>query len=167
MGFLKAIDRVIGSLLRWGCVAILGVVFVLLVGNVFIRFVPVVSFGWFDEIVELLIAWMVFLGAAALWRENEHFAITFLPDLCKGKPSGFALDVVINVIGLVFIGVFFYYSLNISLRVTDWTPVINLPKSLLYASMPVSSFFMVLYSLRNIVGSAARLIGAVPGPRAC
>jgi len=167
MGILQASDRVIGLILRWGSVAILGLVFILLIGNVFVRFFPFVSFGWFDEVIELLIAWMVFLGAAALWRENEHFAITFLPDLCKGKASGFALDILINLISLAFIGAFFYYSLNITLRVTDWTPVINMPKSLLYASMPVSGFFMVIYSLRNIFISGLRLASGEQSLRAC
>ena len=45
------------------------------------------SFGWFDEIVEMLIARVVFLGAA-LRRENEHFVVVFLPDYLKGKRAG-------------------------------------------------------------------------------
>jgi len=157
MNFLKAADRVIGGALRWGSVSILGIVFVLLAVNVFVRFVPIVSFEWFDEVIEMLIAWMVFLGTAALWRENEHFTITFFPDLFKGRKAGFALDILINLVGLAFIGVFTYYSLNLTLRVSDWTPIINMPKKLLYASMPVSGVFMVIYSLRNILVSGAKL----------
>lgn len=157
MNFLKAADRVIGGALRWGSVSILGVVFALLAVNVFVRFFPIVSFEWFDEVIEMLIAWMVFLGTAALWRENEHFTITFFPDLFKGRKAGFALDILINLVGLAFIGVFTYYSLNLTLRVSDWTPIINMPKKLLYASMPVSGVFMVIYSLRNILVSGAKL----------
>lgn len=157
MNFLKAADRVIGGALRWGSVSILGIVFVLLAVNVFVRFFPIVSFEWFDEVIEMLIAWMVFLGTAALWRENEHFTITFFPDLFKGRKAGFALDILINLVGLAFIGVFTYYSLNLTLRVSDWTPIINMPKKLLYASMPVSGVFMVIYSLRNILVSGAKL----------
>ena len=157
MNILEVTDRAIGRVLRWGSVSILGVVFVLLAINVFVRFFPIVSFEWFDEVIEMLIAWMVFLGTAALWRENEHFTITFFPDLFKGRKAGFALDILINLVGLAFIGVFTYYSLNLTLRVSDWTPIINMPKKLLYASMPVSGVFMVIYSLRNILVSGAKL----------
>jgi TRAP-type transport system small permease protein len=157
MNMLRATDRAIGGILRWGSVSILGVVFALLAINVFIRFFPIISFEWFDEVIEMLIAWMVFLGTAALWRENEHFTITFFPDLFKGRKTGLALDILINLIGLGFIGVFTYYSLNLTLRVSDWTPIINMPKKLLYASMPVSGVFMVIYSLRNILVSGAKL----------
>ena len=158
MEFLKTIDNGVGKFLRWATVGILATVFVLLSANVFIRFFPFVSFGWFDEIVEMLIAWMVFLGTAALWRENEHFTVSFLPDLFKGENKGYALDILVNLLSLSFIAIFTYYSLNLTLRANDWTPVINMPKRLLYASMPVSGCIMTLYSLRNIVVSSLKLI---------
>jgi TRAP-type C4-dicarboxylate transport system permease small subunit len=156
MNILKSSDRVIGRILRWGSVSLLFAIFILLSINVLIRFFPIISFEWFDEIVEMLIAWMVFLGTAALWRENEHFAITFLPEALKGKKTGSALDILINLISLVFFGVFTYYSLNLTLRVTDWTPTLNMPKSLLYASMPVSGILMVIYSFRNILSGNSK-----------
>ncbi|MEO8410684.1 MAG: TRAP transporter small permease, partial [Propionivibrio sp.] len=126
--------------------------------NVFIRFFPLFSLEWFDEVIEMLVAWMVFLGAAALWRENEHFTITFLPELLKGKKAGVIIDIVANLVSLIFIGAFTYYSLNLTLRVSDWTPIINMPKSLLYACMPVSGVVMIIYSLRNIVAGSGKLI---------
>jgi TRAP-type C4-dicarboxylate transport system permease small subunit len=158
MELLKSVDRMIGCFLKWGSVLLLTLVFFLLIANVFFRFYPIVSFGWFDEVVEMLIAWMVFLGAAALWRENDHFTITFLPELLQGKRAGFALDIIINLVSLAFIGVFTYYSYNLTMRAADWTPVINMPKKLLYASMPISGFFMVIYSLRNIIVSGAKVV---------
>ena len=158
MRALKALDKLIGGLLRWGSVAILALIFILLSFNVLVRFFPIVSFGWFDEIIEMMIAWMVFLGTAALWRENDHFTISFLPELLQGKKVGLALDIVIGLISLFFISVFTYYSFNITLRANDWTPVINMPKKLLYASMPVSGMIMVVYSLRNILVSSAKMV---------
>ena len=158
MATIKTIDQIIGKVLKWGSVSLLTLVFFLLIANVFFRFYPIISFGWFDEVVEMLIAWMVFLGTAALWRENDHFTITFLPELLQGKKAGFALDVAVNLVSLVFIAVFTYYSFNLTLRAADWTPVINMPKKLLYACMPVSGFFMVVYSLRNIFVSGAKML---------
>jgi TRAP-type C4-dicarboxylate transport system permease small subunit len=157
MDALKKIDCVVGAFLRWGSTGLLGVIFLLLVANVFVRFVPFTSFGWFDEIIEMLIAWFVFLGSAALWREKEHFVVSFVPDFFKGKTAGYLLDIVINVISVCFIAAFTYYSFNLTLRAADWTPVINMPKKLLYASMPVSGAFMIIYSMRNIVLSGSRL----------
>ena len=159
MHALKIVDKMVGGFLRWGSVAILALLFVLLSVNVLVRFVPIISFGWFDEIIEMLIAWMVFLGTAALWRENEHFTVSFLPERLQGKKSGHFLDILISLIGLFFIGVFTYYSFKLTMRANDWTPVINLPKKLLYVCMPISGFFMTLYSIRNIVVSSMKICG--------
>jgi TRAP-type C4-dicarboxylate transport system permease small subunit len=157
MDVLKKMDYVVGAFLRWGSTALLGIIFLLLVANVLVRFVPFTSFGWFDEIIEMLIAWFVFLGAAALWREKEHFIVSFLPDFFKGKAVGYLLDIVINLVSISFIAAFTYYSFNLTMRAADWTPVINMPKKLLYASMPVSGAFMLIYSVRNIFQSGCRL----------
>lgn len=48
---------------------------------------------WSDEIVERAFAWMVFMGAAVLWRNNEHFRVQWLPNKLEGKASGKALGV--------------------------------------------------------------------------
>ena len=157
MDVLKRVDCVVGAILRWGSTGLLGIIFLLLAANVFVRFVPFTSFGWFDEIIEMLIAWFVFLGSAALWRENEHFIDSFLPDFFKGKATGYLLDIVINIVSITFIAAFTYYSFNLTMRAADWTPVINMPKKLLYASMPVSGAIMIAYSVRNIVLSGNRL----------
>jgi TRAP-type C4-dicarboxylate transport system permease small subunit len=157
MEALKRIDKVVGYVLRWGSVAMLTVIFLILIANVFVRFFPFTSFGWFDEVVEMLIAWFVFLGAAALWREKEHFVVAFLPDHLKGKLAGNLLDIVVNLISISFIAAFTYYSFNLTMRAEDWTPIINMPKKLLYASMPFSGACMVVYSVRNIVQAACAL----------
>ena len=157
MHALKIVDKMVGGFLRWGSVAILALLFILLSVNVLVRFVPVISFGWFDEIIEMLIAWMVFLGTAALWRENEHFTVSFLPERLQGKKSGHFLDILISLISLFFIGVFTYYSFNLTMRANDWTPVINMPKKLLYVCMPISGLFMTIYSIRNIVVSSMKI----------
>ena len=156
MHALKTLDTIVGAALRWGSVTILALIFVLLILNVFIRFFPFTSFGWFDEIIEMLIAWMVFLGTAALWRANDHFTVAFLPERLCGTKAGYLLDLLIGLCSLFFIGLFTYYSFNLTMRAADWTPVINLPKKLLYGCMPLSGFIMSLYSLRNILVSGMK-----------
>ena len=43
--------------------------------NIFIRFVPLMSMHWFDEILELLYGALVFYGAAAVWVAHGHFSV--------------------------------------------------------------------------------------------
>jgi len=148
---LDRFDIAVGKVLRAVTAATLGLLFVLLLGNVFFRFVPIFSFGWFDEIVEMCFAYFVFFGSAALFRENEHFIIDLVPGKLKGRMSGKALSLFIEVVNLLFFAVLFYYSFVITMKAGDQTPIFKLPKKLLYGCIPAASFLMFVYSVRNLV----------------
>ena len=64
------------------CIAAFVVLIVLVTTLILIRFAPLFSLGWADEIVEMAFAWMTFLGAAALWRSRSHFRVDLLPGTC-------------------------------------------------------------------------------------
>ncbi len=156
---LRKIDRGLGYGLRWGSCVLLVIIFLLMIGNAFVRFMPVVSFGWFDEIIEMLVAWFIFLGAAALWRENQHFTVAFLPDWLKGSRAGHALGIAIDLISMCFLLVYTYYSWNLTVRAVSVTPILMMPKGAMYVCMPVSGSIMILYSIRNIVVNLGLLFG--------
>jgi TRAP-type C4-dicarboxylate transport system permease small subunit len=162
---LKSVDGLLGKALRILSAACLIILLLLLAGNVLNRFlVPLsglhsFSFGWFDEIVEWSFAWMVFFGAAALWREKEHFEVDWLSSKLKGKTGGFLLEVVLELISLSFFLVFTLFSLRLTARADDWTPIFKLPKKLLYLCLPASGILMSLYSVRNLAASLRELAG--------
>ena len=72
---LKQIDTVLLNVLK--IVTITSFIFltILITANVIVRFFPVVSLHWFDEIIELLYAYLVFYGAAALWILRGHICV--------------------------------------------------------------------------------------------
>jgi TRAP-type C4-dicarboxylate transport system permease small subunit len=151
LAYYRKIDTLLGHGLRWSSIGTLTAILILMVGNVLVRFIPLISFGWFDEIIELLIAWFIFFGAAALWREREHFTVAFLPDWLKGRTAACALGIVIDLVSLVFLAMFTYYSLDLTMRARAVTGILMLPKKLFYICMPVSGAIMIAYSLRNII----------------
>ena len=64
MGTLNAVDRWIMNALKIITITSFGFLTVLITANVIVRFFPVVSLHWFDEIIELLYAYLVFYGVA-------------------------------------------------------------------------------------------------------
>ncbi len=162
--FLRGTDRIVGLALRILSVACLVILLILLAGNVLNRFVVPLSglrkfsFGWFDEIVEWSFAWMVFFGAAALWREKEHFIVDWLSSKLKGRTGGYLLSVILDLISLSFFLVFTVYSFRLTARADDWTPIFKIPKKLLYLCLPGSGILMSLYSVRNLFASFRELI---------
>ena len=99
-------DRALELLLRWLSIVCMFILVVLVCALVFIRFFPVFSMGWADEIVELAFAWMVFMGSAVVWRSHEHITIDFLPQALVGTRAGRVLDVVLGLLILGFLAVF-------------------------------------------------------------
>jgi TRAP-type transport system small permease protein len=151
-GFWIRIDRALEAVLRWMGIVCMFVLVVLVCALVFVRFFPVMSMGWADEIVELAFAWMVFIGTAAVWRTNEHITIDFVPQALAGTPAGRVLEVVINLLILGFLGVFTWEGWFLTIQSgSNTSPMLTLPKPLWYAVIPVSGFLMIVYTVSRIL----------------
>lgn len=148
---LAAFDRGLVFILRTICVLCLIMLLLLLTGNVFVRFFPIMAFYWFDEVVEWTFAWMIFLGAAALWARGEHFRLEWISEKIKGTSKGHLVSALLELVSLFFLAVFFYQALRLTCLARDWTPVFNVPRKCLYVCMPISGLIMVGYSIRNVV----------------
>jgi TRAP-type C4-dicarboxylate transport system permease small subunit len=180
---LKKLDAWTRKFLRLLVVAIFSVLGILMILNVALRLcndfsgylarkgfaaasafvkslLPIVSFHWFDEIVELCFASLVFYGAAALWITKGHFSVgDWLSPRLPGERSRGFYKMAISVISAAFMAIFFWFSLRLTLRTSELTTVFQMPKALLYSCMPVSAFIMLIYSLADICGDAKRLWG--------
>ena len=143
-------DHGLAILLRWGSMISFIVLLVLVTAEVLIRFIPLFSLGWADEIVELAFAWMVFLGAAALWRSKEHITIDFIPQALAGSMAGRVLEIVVGLLALGFLAVFTWEGWGLTVQaVGNTTPILELPKPVWYAAIPVSGVLMIGYTLRR------------------
>ena len=152
MGLLKAIDKVILATLKGITITSFVLLTLLISANVFVRFFPVASLHWFDEIIELLYAYLVFYGAAALWISREQFGVgDWIGSRIKGVRMRYAYILVVEFLVLCFALLFFYYSLRLTVLARDVTNVFAIPKRILYSCLPVSGALMVIYSTRNIV----------------
>jgi len=168
LNVLRSVDRFVLALLKAFTILCFILLTVLISANVFVRFFPVVSLHWFDEIIELLYAYLVFYGAAALWITREHFSVG---DWISGRlirhPKAIrAYRLVLECLVLVFALIFFYYSQRLTDMAMDVTNVFAIPKKILYSCMPISGLVMVVYSLRNIVLEIAGLAGIKTGETA-
>ena len=156
---LKHIDKVILKTLK--IVTITSFVFltILISANVFVRFFPIASLHWFDEIIELLYAYLVFYGSAALWISHEHFGVgDWIEKRIKNIRMRYAYRMIIELLVLCFVVIFFYYSLRLTILALDVTNAFAIPKRVLYSCLPLSGAIMVIYTIRNI---AVETIGMI------
>lgn len=181
MGILKMLDRTVQALLRFACILFFTALGVILLTNVYLRVLndiaskfegwgmaggaavaramaPVTSMHWFDEIVELLFAYLVFYGAAALWGTKGHFSVgdwisKRLPDVRLAA----LYKLCVTAISVLFIGVFCYYSYLLTKKSTELSTVFQIPKAVMYSCMPISSFIMLCYSLAELFRDVCRV----------
>lgn len=147
---LTKMDAALARAMRWVTMACLAALFFLLGGMVAVRFVPVTSLAWADEIIELIFAWLVFLGAAALWRDGSHFRVDLIPGWLAGSRAGRGLEILLSVLALGFFLLFTYESAVLTRAANDRSPTLELPKVLWYIILPMSGAIMTGYSLRHL-----------------
>jgi TRAP-type transport system small permease protein len=151
MNFLALADTMILRALKVVTIVTFIMLTILITANVIVRFFPVVSLHWFDEIIELLYAYLVFYGAAALWILRGHISVGDWIEKSIANPRLRHLyRAFIEILVLIFAAVFFYYSLRLTILALDVTNVFAIPKRVLYSCMPIAGALMVIYSLRNI-----------------
>ena len=150
--FLTRMDKVILYTLKVITITVFVLLTILISANVFVRFVPVVSLHWFDEIIELLYAYLVFYGAAALWISHDHFGVgDWIEKRIRDQRMRYVYRSIIELLVLCFAVIFFYYSLRLTILARDVTNVFAIPKRVLYSCLPGSGAIMILYSIRNIL----------------
>jgi TRAP-type C4-dicarboxylate transport system permease small subunit len=151
MNILKLIDLIILNTLKAVTIACFVILTVLVSANVLVRFFPVASLHWFDEIIELVVAALIFYGSAALWITREHFGVGDWIGKRLAPRLRQAYHVVIELLALVFVAVFFYYSYALANSAEDVTNAFAIPKWILYSCLPISAAIMIIYSFRKIM----------------
>ena len=146
----KRIDTVLELMLRWGSIICLVGLWILISAVVFVRFVPITSMGWTDEVVEFAFAWMVFLCAAGLWRQRTHFRVEVITEWLGNSKAGRALGILLIVISLVFLVVLTYEGGLLAFKATDRSPIFEFPKTLWYLSLPIAGVIMFGYTIRDL-----------------
>lgn len=146
---LSSIDQVVQrtgrALVVLALVAMLG----LLTLGVVARIFPVISLTGYDEIVELLMAWMTFLGAAVICGEGSLYRVDVLTSRLEPRASRI-VGLAVLVIVLLFAVVLTREGWRVAVLSGETTPFLRFPKSIAYASMPVAGVIMIGYAVAGI-----------------
>jgi TRAP-type C4-dicarboxylate transport system permease small subunit len=151
---LSSIHQVIQRAGRALVVLALVAMLALLTLGVVARIFPVIALTGYDEIVELLMAWMTFLGAAVLCGEGSLYRVDVLTSRL-GPAASRVVGLGVLVIVLLFAVVLTREGWRVAILSAETTPFLRFPKSIAYASMPAAGAIMIGYALAGI-GRALR-----------
>ena len=143
---LAPIDRLIAAVLRWLVILALTGVLILIALGILARSLPFFTMSGYDEVIELLVAWMTFAGGVALWREGTLFRVD-LASLLPWRPLTIAIEVATRLAMLGFALVFTYEGWIFTAQSIETMPFLLVSKQPWYAAMPVSGVLMTVYAL--------------------
>ena len=147
---MRAIENAVGRTLRAVSVILFAAIMLLMIAIVCNRFVVVGSTDWSDEIIELMVVWMVFCGSAEVWRMRGHFFVEIIPMMMKSTHYDRAYRVFVACAGLLFVAIFTYQSFDLFMRAVDESPYFSLTRRLWYGALPLNGLLMCLFSLREL-----------------
>jgi TRAP-type C4-dicarboxylate transport system permease small subunit len=141
------LKRVLSNGVEWVCMALMVVLSVDLILGVFSRYVLVRTFTWYDEIARACFVWLTFLGAAVGVKRQAHFRLHILVDRLSPRRRE-AVEILLPFLIIFFAGVLIQQGLVfLELGKFQQTPVMGLPKTWIYAAIPIGGALMIFYSL--------------------
>ncbi len=138
---------------------------ILLFIQVIMRFVFNNSLSWSEELARYIFIWEIWLGSSITYREDKHIKVEFLYDIFKGEKARAVIDIIANLILLVFCVVMVWQGKNLVVSMytrNTLSPAMRLPLWTVYLSLPVGMVAVVCRIIRCIIKNV-RILGNKEG----
>jgi len=145
-----------------------------MLAGVFLRYVmtqvsavfnlPSVRFFWVEEIGELCLAWMSFVGAAIGIRRGVHFSVQMITDRLPAgaRRAVFTAHYLLIAVFGALVAVFGWQVAELNSQ--SFSPALNLNLRWLYLSSVVGGVLIVIYSAASIADGWRGRWPGLPGP---
>lgn len=130
---------------------LLSVMTILIIYQVFTRYILNNPADFTEEIIRYMLIWTGFIGAAYGFLTREHMALTLIPDRVNPKAQK-VLRVIIDLIILLvalFVIVIGGFKLVHSAQ-AQRSALLGIPRSLVYVVAPISGIFIILAQIINL-----------------
>jgi TRAP-type C4-dicarboxylate transport system permease small subunit len=144
----------------WIGMVFLSLMFVILLLQVFFRYVLNNSLPWPEEIAVVLLVWSAFIGASIALKNRLHVSIVVFIDMLPKKIKPFSLLVVDLLVGL-FSGYLMIYGWAIAefVGARQKTPFTDIPYFYLYLSVAAGGLLLLIHALVLIVDDLVSVLG--------
>lgn len=129
-------------------------IFLLMVGGVFLRYLFGVSFSWNIELARYSFVWLTFIGAAFVRSNDGHIKIELLLNHLKEKRPqlAFYLTTIIRIITIIYLVLIVYLSYHLSIR--SWrfkSQAMQIPQFFLYISVCIGSVLYLIHEVKDFI----------------
>lgn len=158
MVIVKWLDRHIEEIL----LIVLSTVMLGVIGvQIFMRFILGSSLGWSEELARYCFVWLVFIGVSYGVKKQRHIKVDVVLLLLKEKGK-VVLNMVSNVIFLLFAVSIAIYGFGISLQIFGWgqlSPSLGVPMGAVYLAAPVGMLLTAFRISQQVIKQMKYLKG--------
>lgn len=138
---------------KWMLILLGVIMTILILLQIFFRFVIYIPFPWSEECARYLMIWMGMLGSVAALQRGRHIGVTFLMEKLPALPrQGAALLVQLLMIG--FLSVLLWQGIEFAMfNQEQLSPAMELSMLVPYGSVPVGAAMMILVIIGEILNT--------------
>jgi TRAP-type C4-dicarboxylate transport system permease small subunit len=149
-----------------GLVAItMGVLVIDVTWQVFTRYVLNDPSSWTEELATYLMIWVGLLGASVALRRGAHLGIDYFVSHLSPRARAGSEIFVFLVVAAFSVAVLIIGGANLvreTLSRGQLSPALGVPMGYVYLALPISGFFLALYSVEFLITRLAILRRASP-----
>ena len=151
---VKVLVRVQNRLCRW-MLLVLGIsMTVLILFQVFFRFVIYVPFPWSEECARYLMIWMGMLGSVIALEKQRHIGVTFLVEKLPRHLEATAF-VLVQAGMALFLAVFCWQGIRFAgFNADQASPAMEISMLIPFSAIPAGCAMMILVIVDNLLSRA-------------
>ena len=157
--FLGKVKFWMDKFLSIACAVLLSFMTILVLIQVFSRYVLNSPVAFTEELVRYSLIWTGFIGAAYAFSTREHMSLTLVRDKFTGKAHTALLVAIDGLILLLaallrsMVAIFVIPIGGFKLAVSasrEFSALLGIPRSLVYSIAPISGIFIIIAQIINI-----------------
>ena len=150
------ISRISEKAVRYTLVGMVAVMTIIIIVQVFLRYLFLYSLSWSEEVARYLMIWVSFLGASLAVKYGLHIGVEFVVTRIAAGPKR-AIALLAKVSMLFFLILFTIGGLQVAWALRDQdSPALLFSMFYAYLSAPVGGVFMIIQLLNSIVEDWAK-----------
>ena len=148
---LEQVTLALITLCKW-MLLVLGIAMtILILLQVFFRFVIYMPFPWSEEAARYLMIWMGMLGSVVALDQGRHIGVDFFMDKLPAR-AGRILRILVQAAMAAFLALMFRQGIELCLfNVDQQSPAMEISMLIPFGAIPVGCAMMVLVIVKNIL----------------
>jgi len=151
---LRPLERGLSKGLEFFIISTMALLVVDVVWGVFSRYALGEQAKWTEELARFLLVWVTLLGGAFAFGTKAHLGVDYFANRLHPRARK-VTAVVSHLVVLFFAGAILLVGganvVSEALVLEQTTPALGWKMGYIYLALPISGFFVVLYTLENLI----------------